>query len=455
LKKNNWQLITCLLLSLVGYLYFGHGLHRENFLQLASIYIFLFAFYIFLTGRKEYSSVKILLAAAIIFRFLFLFSIPSLSDDYFRFVWDGKMMNMGMNPYAIIPSTFISQASHSDPLLLQLYTGMNSQNYYTVYPPVCQFVFGFASWLFPNNLLGSLVVMHAVCIIADIGSIFLLTKLLRRFQLPKENVWWYALNPLVIIELSGNLHFEAVMIFFLLLAIYFLFPTESASDEPEKKFSARNISLNGVRYSLAICTKLIPLLFLPFFLRRMKLKQSILFFSGIVISCLVLFIPFINQQLFTGLGSSLDLYFQKFEFNASIFYITRWIGFQISGHDVINRAGPMLALTVFLLVIILAISEKKKTPQHLFVMMQWALLIYFLFATTVHPWYIAPMVVLSVFTGFRFPIVWSLFVILTYATYQQQPYHENLWFTTLEYGAVLLAISVDLFRAKKILTNPT
>ncbi|MFI5135571.1 MAG: glycosyltransferase 87 family protein, partial [Chitinophagales bacterium] len=415
-----------------------------------SVYLTLFALHIFLVRRSEQETDKILLAAAIIFRLAFLFSIPSLSDDYFRFIWDGRMMNMRVNPFTVIPSSFISQTDHQDPLLMQLYADMNSQNYYTVYPPVCQFVFAFATWLFPNNLIGSLVVMHGTCIMADIGTIFLLTKLLQRFQLPKENVWWYALNPLVIIELNGNLHFEAVMVFFLLLAIYFLFRGKNNSSHSGEKLSFKNIFLSGFSYALAICSKLIPLLFLPFVFRRLKWKQNFLFFTIIVVSCFLLFLPFINQQLIAGFSSSLDLYFQKFEFNASIYYIIRWTGFQTVGHNIIDHAGPWLAVVVFILVMALMISEKKLTALNFFAMMQWSRLIYLLLATTVHPWYVVPLIMMSVFTGFRFPIVWSLFVILSYSTYQQKPYHENLLFTAIEYAALQFAVVVDLLREKKL-----
>jgi len=201
---------------------------------------------------------------------------------------------------------------------------------------------------------------------------------------------------------------------------------------------------SAVAFSLSIATKLIPLLFLPFLIKRLGWKKSILYFIIIGISFLLLFLPFIDRQLIQNISSSIDLYFQKFEFNASIYYLIRWIGFQVKGYNIIQSVGPWLALSVFLSVMILLWKEKRITERNFFFMMQWSLLIFLLLSTTVHPWYITTLVMLSVFTEMRFAIVWSLVVILSYATYQTQPYNENLWLTTAEYAIVFAAIIYEL-----------
>ena len=65
-----------------------------------------------------------------------------------------------------------------------------------------------------------------------------------------------------------------------------------------------------------------------------------------------------------------------------------------------------------------------------------ALLIYFAFANIVHPWYVSSLVALCVFTNFRFPILWSGMVVLTYYTYLTDAYTENLYLVALEYAVV-------------------
>ena len=227
---KQWKIYFCLGLSLAGYLLFGYFLRRADFFLLAPAYLIVFASYFFLVSRSGNSGFSLLFAAAILFRLSFLFSVPSLSDDYFRFIWDGRMLNLYHNPYTVMPSTFIQHSNQVNELLEELYAGMNSPNYYTVYPPVCQYIFAFAAWWFPNNLIGSIVVLRAASIIAELGTLILMKKLLIHFQLPKTNLFWYALNPLVILELSGNIHFESVMIFFLLSAVWLLF-----ASRPDRK----------------------------------------------------------------------------------------------------------------------------------------------------------------------------------------------------------------------------
>jgi alpha-1,6-mannosyltransferase len=63
--------------------------------------------------------------------------------------------------------------------------------------------------------------------------------------------------------------------------------------------------------------------------------------------------------------------------------------------------------------------------------------IYFLLATTVHPWYICTPLILSVFTRYKFPIVWSAAVILSYSAYGLNDFSENLWLVALEYTVVI------------------
>jgi hypothetical protein len=81
--------------------------------------------------------------------------------------------------------------------------------------------------------------------------------------------------------------------------------------------------------------------------------------------------------------------------------------------------------------------------------MQWALTAYLLLATTVHPWYISTLVVFSVFTGYRYPVIWSLLVVFSYFAYQTASYQENLFLVAVEYLLVTGVMLYELFRLKK------
>jgi len=76
---------------------------------------------------------------------------------------------------------------------------------------------------------------------------------------------------------------------------------------------------------------------------------------------------------------------------------------------------------------------------------------YYFTATTVHPWYIATLLILSVFTSYRFPLVWSFVIILSYLAYlniNTIDKSENMWIIGLEYLIVYGAFAWDVFKKK-------
>ena len=127
--------------------------------------------------------------------------------------------------------------------------GTLSPGNYTCYPPLNQFFFFIATFLSPQSIFGSIIILRIFIILADVGTIILGKKILKKLNLPESNIILFALNPFVIIELTGNLHFEGVTIFLLILAIYYLLH--------EKFFKS------AVWMALSISVKLIPVIFIP------------------------------------------------------------------------------------------------------------------------------------------------------------------------------------------------
>ena len=206
-----------LVVSGLLYIYIGYYVERHQSFSLIISYISLFLIYYYLF-QKSCLKLKHLVLAAVLFRITLLFSLPGLSDDIYRFVWDGKLLHEGIHPFAHVPSWFVNSDRLPESVNIELYRNLNSPDYFTIYPPVGQFLF----WLsaFSNSILGSAIIMRVFVLAAEVGSVFLLVKLLEIYGIQKKNIILYALNPLVILELMGNLHLEAFMIFFLLLGIY-------------------------------------------------------------------------------------------------------------------------------------------------------------------------------------------------------------------------------------------
>ena len=405
----------------------GYNVGQSDFLKLTSLYVPCFISYLYIVYFvKKESWIWILLGLGILLRFLLIFSFPNLSDDIYRFIWDGTLAMNGINPFNHLPSYFVENKIDIPGISLELFNKLNSPNYFSVYPPVCQSVFAFSCWLFPDNWTGSTIVMKVFMFLFECGSLFLLVKILRHFNLPLKNVLIYALNPLIIIEITGNLHFEGTMIFFLLLAVWLLIQT--------------HFKLSAVVIAFSIASKLLPLIFLPFLIRRLGWEKSIRYFSIVGITLLVIFSPLLNGIFIQNFGESLDLYFQKFEFNASAYYLLRWLFQLITGYNQIAIIGPLLGLSVLIGIIFYTFRESAPNNENLFKAMLFAISLYLFLATTIHPWYISLPLVFCVFTSYRFPVIWSALIILTYINYSYPTYHENLWIVGLEYMIVFTVL---------------
>jgi len=343
--------------------------------------------------------------------------------------------------------------------------GALSASNYTNYPPINQLIFAVAGLISKNSILFSVIIFRVFILLAEIGILFFGRKLLKHLNLPQYYIFWFLLNPFVIIECTGNLHFESVMGFFILLSFYLLWK--------------RKWIISAIVLGISVSVKLLPLMFLPLFLKFFSIKKNtseiienrsftnqisanisdlksikwvklLSFYAIVLITVILSFLPFYNSAFLTNFSESVGLWFQKFEFNASIYYIVRWIGFQIKGYNIIADAGSILPVITFIIILVISLFRKKSSLKSLISGCVFALFFYFLFSTTVHPWYIATLLLLSVFTNYRFPIVWSFVAILSYYAYGNVEFQENLWLVTLEYIVVIGFAVIEVFFPKKL-----
>lgn len=417
--------------------FIGYQTDRSDFVQLILLYFGLFALYIVAyRNTKSQQTLHLFIGVAIAVRLLLVFSIPNLSDDIFRFIWDGKLWHSGINPFDALPS-YYDQNGFPEGINQALYQQLNSPNYFTIYPPVAQLTFYVAT--FARDTFWSSVVMKLFLLSAEIGSIWILFQLFKDRVGERQRILLYVLNPLIIIEIMGNLHFEGVMIFFLLLAYYWL----------KKGW----LQLSAIAFAFSVASKLLPLMFLPFLIHKLGGKRSLQYFMIVGIVIIALFYPLLGSFFIENFGNSLNLYFQKFEFNASIYYALRWFGFQISGYNLIQILGPILALSVGISIFTIALKEKSERLEILPEQWLLAIMLYLFCTTTVHPWYTALPIVLCLFTNYRFPILWSALIFLTYVNYSYASYFENLWIVALEYSLMIGYLTYELQYQSKGTTN--
>lgn len=412
-----WIKYFLLLISLTGYILLGYYIERSNFQLLITVYSSLFLIAYILQKNSSPDHFRILLLSGILFRFCLIFSIPALSDDFYRFVWDGRIQQLGINPFDFTPSQFIKQ--HSDQLLHKIFPYLNSPDYYSVYPQICQSIFKIASAIGGDSIYRTVIILKSAIFLSELGTILLLKKLLSARINAKSLQLLYILNPLVIIELSGNIHFEAFMIFFMLLAVWLI-------------NNQSYISSAGA-LSLAIQAKLLPLIFIPLFFRQIGLKKTLNYAIVCLIITTALSLILLNStERFAHFAESLRLYYGKFEFNGSFYSLFRSIGQWFLAYNpiaVLSKIMIVLALSGMMFVYF----RKFELLNGMF----WLLTIYLAFSAVIHPWYLTPLVALSAFSRFRFALVWSAMIPLSYYTYSAIPYSENYWFTGIEYLLVI------------------
>jgi alpha-1,6-mannosyltransferase len=426
--SNNTKLILAALFFIFTIATCGLLIERHQTAFLTTAYGSGFLSYFFIVRLNENHENK-LFYLGIFARLLLFTSLPSLSDDFYRFIWDGSLIHLGIDPYGAKPEDLISSAELPT-YIGTLFQNLNSPQYFTVYPPLNQLLFWIAT-IFGESTLASVNILRFFIVIAEIGSFWLLQKLSAHYQKSKDISLWYFLNPLVILEFTGNLHFEAFVIFFLLLGLYYL--TKS------------NFVKGGLSFGGAIAMKLLPLIFIPALFFHLKRKNGIITISVAFLVVVASLIPLLSTSLFVNIQKSLGLYFQSFEFNASLYYIFREVGFWVKGYNIIGSLGPWLSISSMTIIITISYFGRKwMLPKA----MLWVLFTYLICATTVHPWYILPLIPLGLLSGFYFPIVWSILIFVTYVGYTLEGYDLPMYWVVIEYFCLVVFMIFEFKRKK-------
>ncbi|MBT8306094.1 MAG: mannosyltransferase [Maribacter sp.] len=438
-----WKLhkipIVLVILGIGFYYTFAYHLERTHFIELIALFAALF-FLCFKLIQFEKWNFKFLLFVGILFRLVFLMAEPNLSQDYYRFIWDGELVRNFINPYLYLPNSLIEQPDNAISNAHELFQGMGelSARNFSNYPPLNQMIFALATLLGGKSIMGSVVIMRIAIILSDIGIFYFGRKLLKNLNLSPHLIFWYFINPLIIIELTGNLHFEGVMIFFFVTSLYLL--------------SIKKWVLGGVFYALSISIKLVPLIFLPLFLKHLGFKKSVLFYLVVGITSIVLIAPFLTSEFVTNYIHTVGLWFSNFEFNSGLYNIIKHIGKQLNVKpwELIKTYGKITPYIIISLVLLITFLRNNQKFAVLFSSMLWILTAYYLLATTVHPWYIVFLVLITLFTEYRFSLAWSLVVILSYYAYSQVGFREHMGLLSIEYIVVYAFIIFELFRLKSL-----
>ena len=209
------------------------------------------AAWVVLTGRVTKVAFAVILAVAMLCRVLLVLGPLTFSTDVYRYIWDGRVQGLGINPYQYIPA---------DPALVHLrdtvvYPRINRRDYaHTIYPPLAEGIFLAVARISPT-----VTGMKAAMIGFEAMTIWALCSLLRRLGLPRGRVLLYAWHPLVLWQLAGDGHIDAAAITFVVLAFL--------------AHLRRWEALTGAALGCATLVKLYPLVLFPALYRRWDWKM--------------------------------------------------------------------------------------------------------------------------------------------------------------------------------------
>ncbi len=223
MSRSNFVLIIIGLASLLAYLAAARladlRLHTIEFVVTfgAAFVLYLLAAAMVLRSSDTPAArltLWITVAFAVLFNVILLPTKPTLSDDMFRYVWDGRVQAHGLSPYQYPPNApELIDLQRSDTVV---WANINRPSSVTVYPPGAQIAFAVVWRIVGDSVTG----FKAIFVIAELMGAWLMLKLLRFFKQPPERLLIFLWSPLLIFEVAHAGHLDALMLLFLLGAFY-------------------------------------------------------------------------------------------------------------------------------------------------------------------------------------------------------------------------------------------
>jgi alpha-1,6-mannosyltransferase len=363
----------------------------------------------FSTPRFPQRVIVIGLVLAALWHLPFLLQSPGSDDDVHRYVWDGRVQRLGYNPYIVVPS---------DPALDRLHTSetrtLNNPDVPSPYPAGAQLFFRAVTAIHE-----SVFTMKVAFVLCDLAIVLVLLDILRCSGQGAHWVLAYAWNPLLATEVAGSGHIDIVGVLLLLVSVAALV--------------RRWRAVAALAFGLAVSVKLLPIVLLPLYWRRVRMRDAAL--AAVVVG--LLYVPFLNRGRIP-IGS-LGTYVQRFRFNDSVFAALERV------------AAPQLVVGFAMLVgFLTAIWLRRKSAAGSSDAFAWPMAALLLCAPVVYPWYLLWLLPF-VRSASTVPImIWTVSIIPTYYVWHLRalghPWVVPGWIMLVEYGSLAMAGAIILFR---------
>ena len=347
------------------------------------------------------------LALAAQWHLQFLQMPPGSDDDIHRYVWDGRLQRLGYDPYLVVPS---------DPAFSGLHTSetrtLNNPDVPTPYPAGAELFFRAVTAIHESTF--ALKVAFVFC---DFAIVLVLLDILRRSRQGMHWVLAYAWHPLLATEVAGSGHIDIVGVLLLLVSFAAL--------------GRHWRAVAAVAFGLAVAVKLLPIVLLPLYWKRVRIRDTIL--AAIVVG--LLYVPFLRGGWFP-IGS-LGTYVQNFRFNDPVFATLE----RVAAPQLVAALGVLVG---FLVAIRFRSGSQTLSPDAF----AWPMAGSLLCAPVVYPWYLLWMLPFLRSTSTVPIIFWTVSIIPTYVVWYLRtlghPWSIPGWVTLLEYGSVATVAAVIL-----------
>lgn len=319
-------------------------------------------------------TVAVLLAVA----FRVVLAVPPVNsdNDMIRYLWDGRIQTMGINPYAVRPADPEVAFTHTDET-----RDMPSARARTPYPPAAQIFFRFVVSLHDSSRA-----MKLALIVCDLLTMLVLWRWL---LVTGRSPWLtlaYAWNPLVILEVAHSGHIDALGALWILTSAFWL--------------ARGRTSLATVAYVLAVATKLLPIVLAPLFWRRISVRDALIGMALFVL----LYLPYASG---TDVLFGVQNVVQHIRFNGPLFRGIAYV------------ASPQVAANVAVgLGILVAAWCRWKLRVDAPGAWAWPMAVAILFAPVIYPWYLLYLTPFLLLPATLPLLAWGCSVLLTYAVWE-------------------------------------
>ena len=359
--------------------------------------------------------VFVIVVFAVIFRACLLPVDPAvLSNDMYRYIWDGRVQQKGFNPYQHPPDAAELKELRDN----KVYPNINRKSYPTLYPAGAQIFFRLFHIIVGESVFG----YKSLMTLFDIMTLFFLLSLLRAHGLDETRLIIYAWNPLVIFEIAYSGHLEGLTVFWMVLSLYL-------HANHKKQTAIASLAISSA-------TKLYPALLLPALLNRGERIKGIFTFG---ITFLFFYLPFwMAGRKVLGF---LPIYLQNpYEsFNLGLKYVLIYLLPQLDYY--LLSQFFLLGLMAAALYVFFKHKQKGQALRYAYYLMG---LLMVLMPASLHAWYV---IILIPFLCFYPAVAWILFsmtVTLSYLKYVSPSATMPPSVLILEYGTLILLLAGGL-----------